>query len=116
MGSWRERARLLTFDGVRSAPERGIPWVGADTRSVLRDIEIGDAKIADLFRSNVIADAPIAAARPGQEAAARRRSELDSAPIAEAWILHQHCRLLGVLLLSRYLSSGPGKRKLHDSR
>ena len=49
----------ITFNGVRAAPTRGIPTVGADTRSVLRDIDLTEVEIAELFGSNVIADRPI---------------------------------------------------------
>ena len=48
----------ISFNGVRAAPIRGIPTVGADTRSVLRDIDLTEAEIAELFGSNVIADRP----------------------------------------------------------
>lgn len=48
----------IRFDGARAAPPRGIPSVGADTRSVLRDIDLSDLEIADLLRSNVVADQP----------------------------------------------------------
>ena len=46
----------ITFNGA--APTRGIPTVGADTSSVLRDIDLTEAEIAELFGSNVIADRP----------------------------------------------------------
>ena len=48
----------VTFDGQRAAPQRGIPTVGADTRSVLQQIDVSDIEIAELFRSKVVADAP----------------------------------------------------------
>jgi crotonobetainyl-CoA:carnitine CoA-transferase CaiB-like acyl-CoA transferase len=48
----------ITFDGGRPAPPRGIPDVGSDTRGVLRDIGVGEAEIADLLRSDVVADRP----------------------------------------------------------
>jgi crotonobetainyl-CoA:carnitine CoA-transferase CaiB-like acyl-CoA transferase len=54
----RVPALPVTFDGVRAAPPRGIPTVGADTCSVLRDIDVSDAEIADLLQRNVIADQP----------------------------------------------------------
>jgi crotonobetainyl-CoA:carnitine CoA-transferase CaiB-like acyl-CoA transferase len=51
----------VTFDGVRAAPRRGIPAVGADTRSVLQQIDLSDAEISELFGSKTVADAPPAA-------------------------------------------------------
>jgi crotonobetainyl-CoA:carnitine CoA-transferase CaiB-like acyl-CoA transferase len=48
----------ISFNGVRAAPIRGIPTVGADTRSVLRDIDLTEAEIAELFGSKGIADRP----------------------------------------------------------
>jgi crotonobetainyl-CoA:carnitine CoA-transferase CaiB-like acyl-CoA transferase len=51
----------VTFDGVRAAPRRGIPGVGADTRSVLQQIDLSDAEISELFGSKTVADAPPAA-------------------------------------------------------
>jgi crotonobetainyl-CoA:carnitine CoA-transferase CaiB-like acyl-CoA transferase len=48
----------VTFDGARAAPQGGIPTVGADTRSVLRAINMSDVEIADLFRSQIVADRP----------------------------------------------------------
>jgi crotonobetainyl-CoA:carnitine CoA-transferase CaiB-like acyl-CoA transferase len=62
----------VTFDGVRVVPQRGIPTVGADTRSVLRQIDLDDAEIAELFRSKVVADTPSVTDRqlPDREAVA----------------------------------------------
>jgi crotonobetainyl-CoA:carnitine CoA-transferase CaiB-like acyl-CoA transferase len=51
----------VTFDGARAAQHGGIPTVGADTRSVLRAINMSDVEIADLFRSQIVADRPIPA-------------------------------------------------------
>jgi crotonobetainyl-CoA:carnitine CoA-transferase CaiB-like acyl-CoA transferase len=47
----------VTFDGERAAPRRGIPGVGADTRSVLQQIDLSDAEIAELFGDKIVADA-----------------------------------------------------------
>ena len=51
----------VTFDGARAAPRRGIPAVGADTRGVLQQIDLSEVEIAELFRSKIVADVPLAA-------------------------------------------------------
>ena len=51
----------VTFDGARSTPGRGIPTVGADTRSVLQQIDLSDDEISELFGGKIVADAPPAA-------------------------------------------------------
>jgi crotonobetainyl-CoA:carnitine CoA-transferase CaiB-like acyl-CoA transferase len=51
----------VTFEGARAVPQGGIPAVGVDTRDVLRAIDLDDEEIADLFRSNTVADRPISA-------------------------------------------------------
>ena len=48
----------VMFGGVRAAPPRGIPAVGADTREVLRAIDLSEAEISDLLQGNVVADKP----------------------------------------------------------
>jgi crotonobetainyl-CoA:carnitine CoA-transferase CaiB-like acyl-CoA transferase len=46
----------ITFNNERIRPERGIPAVGVDTRSVLRDFGLSEQEVETLWRSNTVAD------------------------------------------------------------